>query len=129
MSDEIAGAGAGKGASGGDDLPQRFSLVAGGAFHGLLGRFGLLAPDGLPSRRAALGLGSVAFLIPAAAVVLQSLLDDQYSGWDYFEDATVYARFLVSIIVMVSTERLADSRIILMTQHFRDAQLLKPAGR
>jgi hypothetical protein len=129
MSDEIAGPQAGEGAASVDDLPQRFSLVAGGAFHDLLGRFGLLAPDGLPSRRAALGLGSVAFLIPAAAVVLQSLLDDRNSGWDYFEDATVYARFLVSIIVMVSTERLADSRIILMTQHFRDAQLLKPAER
>lgn len=129
MSDPGSGSAERAVGSTGEDLPERFSLVAGGAFHALLGRVGLLAPDGLPGRTAALGLGLVAFLLPAAVVTLQSLIDDGYSGWDYFEDATVYARFLVSIVVMVSTERFADSRIVLMTQHFRDAQLLNPVER
>ena len=31
------------------DLPERFSLVAGGGFHSVLGRLGLLQEDQLPS--------------------------------------------------------------------------------
>lgn len=111
------------------DSPERFSLVAGGGFNALLGRMGLLEADLLPSRRAALGLALLAFFIPAAFAVLQTLLDENYSGWDYFEDATVYARYLVAIFVMISTDHLADSRIVLMTQYFRDAQLLRGRDR
>ena len=33
-----------------DDLPERFSIVAGGGFHSLLGRMGLL-DDNLPNAR------------------------------------------------------------------------------
>ncbi len=112
-----------------EELPERFSLVAGGAFHTLLGRLGLLESDMLPSRGAALGLALIAFSIPAVFTVAQTLLEERYSGWDYFQDATVYARYLIAIFVMVFTERLADTRIVLMTQHFRDAQLLNARGR
>ena len=59
----------------------------------------------------------------------QSLLDDAYSGWEYFGDATVYARYMVAIFIMVATEHLADSRIVLMTRHFRDARILRQASR
>jgi hypothetical protein len=112
-----------------EDLPERFSLVAGGGFHALLGRFGLLEADMLPSRAAALWLALLAFSIPAIFAAAQSLLDESYSGWDYFEDGTVYARYMVAIFIMVATEHLADSRIVLMTRHFRDAGILKPASR
>ena len=111
------------------ELPESFSLVAGGALHGFLGRLGLLESDSLPSRSAALGLALAAFLVPAAFALLQSLLDARFSGWDYFSDPTVYARYLVAIIVMISTERLADARIILMTRYFSDAELISAEDR
>ena len=66
-----------------EDLPERFSIVAGGAFHAVLGRLGFLEGDGLPGRRAAVGLALLAWLIPALLASAQSLLDDRYSGWDY----------------------------------------------
>ena len=112
-----------------DDLPERFSLVAGGAFHALLERLGLLSPEQLPTQGAAIGMALLAFSLPGLAAVLQTLLDSQYSGWDYFQDGTVYARYLVAIAVMVATERMADGRIILMIQYFRNAQLLEGTER
>jgi hypothetical protein len=112
-----------------EDLPQRFSLVAGGAFHSLLGRLGLLEDDMLPSRRAAILLALVAFSIPATFAALQTLLDAQYNGWDYFQDVTVYTRYLIAILIMISTESLADSRIVLMTQYLSNAGLLSTGGR
>jgi len=111
------------------DLPERFSLVAGGAFHALLGRMGALGPDRLPTRATALALALIAFFIPACFAVVQTLLDEQYSGWDYFQDATVYARYLIAIFVMVTAEHLADERVVLLTQYFRDAQLLNVTDR
>jgi hypothetical protein len=112
-----------------EDLPRDFSLVAGGAFHALLGRLGLLGDDMLPTRGAALGLALLAFFIPALFAVIHTLVDAGYSGWDYFSDATVYARYLVAIFIMIYTEQLADTRIVLMTRYFRDAQLLDAADR
>jgi hypothetical protein len=112
-----------------DDLPERFSLVSGGAFHAFLERLGLLSPEQLPTQGAAIGMALLAFSLPGLAAVLQTLLDSQYSGWDYFQDGTVYARYLVAIAVMVATERMADGRIILMIQYFRDAQLLEGSER
>ena len=111
------------------DLPERFSLVAGGGFHALLGRFGLLEADELPSYGAAIALALIAWSIPAAFVVIQSLLVDTYSGWDYFEDPTVYSRYLVAIVVMIATERMADNRVNLLVRQFRDAQILDAANR
>jgi hypothetical protein len=79
------------------DLPERFSIVAGGGFHRLLGRLGLLGDDQLPSHAAALGLALSAWSIPALVAVAQTLFDASYSGWDYFRDPTVYARYLVAV--------------------------------
>ncbi len=112
-----------------DDLPERFSIVAGGGFHTLLGRLGLLSDDLLPSPAAATGLALLAWSIPALVVAGQSVLDPGYSGWDYFGDATVYARYLVAIYIMVLTERVADERIVLLTRYFRDAELLNVPDR
>ena len=89
------------------DLPERFSLVAGGWFHSVLGRLGLLQDDQLPSLKAALVLAIVAWSIPAAIAILQSLATTRYSGWDYFDDPTVYARYLVAVFMMIATERIA----------------------
>jgi hypothetical protein len=112
-----------------EGLPERFSLVAGGGFHSLVARFGLLEEDGLPSYTAAVGLALIAWSIPAIFVVLQSLLTPEYSGWDYFEDPTVYSRYMVAILVMIATERMADSRVGLLIQQFEDAQLLDGLNR
>lgn len=107
-----------------DGLRDGFSLVQGGAFHALLGRLGMLGADRLPSHSAALGLALAAWLIPALLAVAQSLLDDHYSGWDIFTDATVYSRYLVALWAMIVTERFANGQIILLTQQFRESQLL-----
>jgi hypothetical protein len=100
------------------------SLVSGGAYHALLGRLGMLEADRLPSQSAALILALAAWLIPVLAAVAQSLLDDHYSGWGIFTDATVYARYLIAIWAMIVTERYADCRINLLTRQFREAQLI-----
>ncbi len=112
-----------------EDLPERFSLVAGGLFHSALARAGLLEEDGLPSYTAAFGLALLAWVVPAVFAILQTLLSDRYSGWSYFEDPTVYCRYLIAIFIMIATERMADTRVILLTQQFRDAQLLDGANR
>ena len=128
MTDNHSSAAPPRNRPGEDDLPERFSIVAGGGFHSLLGRVGLL-DDNLPSHRAAMGLALVAWSIPALFAVIQTALAPAYSGWDYFGDATVYARYLVAIYVMVVTERAADERIVLLTRYFWDAGLLDGPGR
>jgi hypothetical protein len=75
------------------------------------------------------GLALLAWSIPAIFVLLQSLLENGYSGWDYFEDPTVYCRYLVAILIMVFTERMADNRVGLLIQQFRDAQILNGQDR
>ncbi len=113
------------GAPGADSSSDsRFSLVAGGPFHALLKRVGLLEEDGLPGKTAAAWLCGLAFLLPAIAVIIETLVNPDYAGWAYFRDPTVYARYLFAIFIMIATERYADDRIRLMTAHFRDAGLL-----
>jgi hypothetical protein len=107
---------------------ERFSLVVGGPFHGLLRRVGLTAEDSLPTRRAAVGLALLVWLLPALAVAAQTLLADHYRGWDFFTDWTVYTRYLIAVCAMIATERYADGRIGLLTRHFRDASLLADDG-
>lgn len=70
------------------ELSPRFSLVAGGPFHALLGAAGLLATDQLPRMRAAVILMLVAWLPPALLAAVLSLIDDGYAGWGYFADPT-----------------------------------------
>ncbi len=106
-----------------DPPADRFSLVQGGPFHAVLRRLGLLGADRLPAPRAAIGLALLAWLVPALLVVVQSLLDERYSGWGFFTDWTAYTRFLVAIWVMVVTERHAEGRIGLMTRQFRERLL------
>lgn len=103
---------------------ERFSLVVGGPFHVLLRRAGLTATDDLPARRAAFGLALAVWLLPALAVIAQTVLAGHYRGWDFFTDWTVYTRYLIGICVMIATERYADGRIGLLTRHFREANLL-----
>lgn len=112
-----------------DDLPQRFSLVAGGGFHAFLGRIGLLGDDMLPSSTAALGFALLAWSIPGVLALLQGQLVTGYSAWDYFQDPTVYTRYLIAIYMMIITERMADTRVTMLIQQFRDVQLLDGRGR
>lgn len=102
----------------------RFSLVVGGPFHRLLTRLGGTGPDGLPRPQTALFLAVLAWSIPAVAVVVQSLLDEAYSGWGYFSDATVHARYLVTIAVLIMTEHYADGRFEILIREFRATRII-----
>ena len=110
------------------DHGERFSVVAGGPFHGLLLRLGLVGDDLLPTTAAVIGLSFLAWLPPALLVVLQSLVDSTYSGWGFFTDLTVYARYMVAIGIMVATERHADSRLESLIRQFRTARLIRDEG-
>jgi hypothetical protein len=108
---------------------HRFSLVAGGPFHAVLRRLGLIASDELPARRAGVVLALLAWVPPVALVVAQSLLDGPYAGWGLCTDWTVHTRYLIAIWVMIATERYADGRIDLLTRQFRAAWLLADASQ
>lgn len=111
------------------DQSMPFSLVAGGPFNQVLARLGLLGKAGVPSLKAAVFLALLAWLPPASLAVSQSLFFENYSGWGYFRDATVYTRYLVAILVMMATEKFADERISILIRHFPDAHLLAPGAR
>lgn len=110
------------------EMEAGFSLVAGGPFHGLLGRLGLLGADRLPDPRAGVALAAFAWLLPAALALGEELLAPSRSGPTllYFRDFTAATRSLVAILVMVATERYADGRLRLLVRHFRDARLVPP---
>ncbi len=109
------------------DVADRFSLVVGGPFHRTLSRLGLTTADHLPTQQASIVLAMLAWLLPALLVVGQSLTDDHYSGWGFFSDWTVYARYLIAIWIMVATERYADVRLTTLTGHFREACIISDA--
>ena len=113
-------------------LPEkliRFSLVSGGPFHSVLAHLGLLGPDRLPTWRTALVLMLLAWAPPAILAITQSLLNADYSGWDFFRDGTVYTRYLIAIVAMVATERFAEGRISVLVNQFLKARLLDPEAR
>lgn len=106
------------------EVDTSFSLVAGGPFYRILRRLGLLGADQLTTLRTASVLALLAWLPPALLVVVQSLADSGYHGWEYFTDLTVPARFLIAIWAMVATERYADNRFKILGRQFREAGLL-----
>lgn len=112
----------------GSDENERFSLVTGGPFNKALRRIGLVGTDQLPTRRTVIVLASLAWLPPALLAVAQSIADGSYSGWTYFTDLSVHARFLIAIAVMVATERYADGRLVTLAHQFRKAQILSDEG-
>ena len=54
----------------------------------------------------------------------QALLSEHPGGWTVFLDATVYARYLVAIWVMIVTESFANERINMLIHQFRSSGLL-----
>jgi len=114
-----------------DDDPgkQRFSLVVGGPFSALLDRCGLLGSDKLPTAGAALLLGGLAWLLPAACALVQGLLDPAYDGTRYFEDPSTLARLFIAITVMVGTERYADRRVLQIASEFWQERLVVGEAR
>jgi len=108
-------------------IDKHFSLVTGGPFCQILDRIGLNGPDRIPHARAGIVLALFAWTPPAILAVIQTLVDSQYSGWDYFRDLTVYTRYLIAIGVMVATERYADRRITHMLEQFGKAEIVSPS--
>lgn len=107
---------------------QRFSLVIGGPFHGLLMQTRLLGEDRLPSWRAGILVGLLAWL-PSALLAIGAYLS---SGGEalltYFTDYTAYIRCLVAIPIMMATERTAHLRLMPIVHHFLDAGLIDPSA-
>lgn len=103
---------------------SRFSLVVGGPFHRLLTRLGGTAPDGLPSPRTAVAIALAAWSLPALAALLQAVAEGGRAGFAYFTDATVAARFLVAIGVLIATERRADARFETLIREFRTTRIV-----
>lgn len=109
-----------------EDAGERFSLIAGGPFHGLLGRLGLLGADRLPTLPAAIAWAAAAWLPPAILVVWQALVEHRDAAWGFFTDGTVYSRYLIAIVAMIATERHADGRFRILVRQFREANLVGP---
>ncbi len=107
-----------------DPEGQKFSLVIGGPFSGLLNRLRLSGADHLPHARAGIIIALFAWLPPAILAVAQTLSDSPYSGWSYFTDFTVYTRYLIAIGVMVATERYADVRVNLILEQFGHSHII-----
>lgn len=107
------------------DTPERFSLVVGGPFHGLLRRLGLTGPDELPRWVAAVVLALLAWLPLVLLAWAQALVQGEKLDVRLLSDWTVHTRYLVAIGVMVATERYAEGRIVLLIRQFRDAQILR----
>jgi len=107
----------------------RFSLVGGGPFNGLLGRAGLLGPDQLPSVRCALLLALLAWLVPGACALVQSIVTPGYEASAYFADSSTLARYFIAVGTMLFTERRADERTLLMVREFLKSGLLQPDSR
>jgi len=105
-----------------------FSLVSGGPFNTLMAHLGLTGSDRLPAWRTALFLALLVWAPPAILAIAQSLLQANYSGWDFFQDGTVYTRYLVAIVAMVATERFADGRISMLVNQFLHSGLLEPGA-
>lgn len=111
------------------DTEERFSLVVGGPFHVVLRRLGLTAADQLPTLRAALGLAVLAWGVPALLCIAQALVEGRQASWGFFSDATVYARYLLALGMLIATERYADGRLVLLARQFREARLLSEEAR
>ena len=92
----------------------------------MLDRIGLLGTDHLPTWKTAFALALLAWLPPMLLALAQTMLEEGYRGWAYFEDLTVYTRYLVAIVAMVITERLAERRISALLRHFPEGGLLAP---
>ena len=108
---------------------KAFSLVAGGPFSRLLVRLGLTGPDQLPRPGAAIILALAAWCLPALAVTAQSLSVTGSMDWGYFQDVTVYTRYLVAVWMMIATESYADARLGLLVRQFDSAQILRGSAR
>jgi hypothetical protein len=104
---------------------QRPSLIIGGPFYGLLKGLKLLGADQLPAGRAGVVLAALAWLLPAALAVLQDVATGDAIGLGFFSDPSVPARFLVGIFVCIAIERQAETRLSLILDNFRNAQLIK----
>ena len=107
----------------------RFSLVGGGPINALLGRAGLLGPDQLPSVRCALLLALLAWLLPAACAIVQSIVEPAYDATAYFSDSSTLARYFIAVGTMLFMERRADARTLLMVREFLKGGLLLTDSR
>lgn len=107
-----------------------FSLVIGGPFWRLQRRLGLLGPDRLPRTSTALLLAAIAWL-PAALLSLAdgTVWNETLGGRSFLLDFTAYARFIVAIVVLVFTERVAEVRGAALVRQFSDAELVAPDDR
>lgn len=105
-----------------------FSLVVGGPFWRLQQRLGLLGPDRLPPMSTALLFAAIAWLPPALLSLVQGdAWSEALGGRAFLFDFTAYARFTISIFMLVLMERIAEGRIAELLQQISVADLVPPA--
>jgi hypothetical protein len=93
------------------------SLVIGGPFHRLMSRAGMLAPDRLPTPRAAAAVGLAGWGLGALLAVAQYAGSGDTSLLTYFVDAVPYAHALVALTALLAVERTADARLSTLIDH------------
>lgn len=104
------------------------SIVRDGPLHQLLDWCGLMAADGLPTRRFIITLAVFAWLLPITLALVQTELNPSYNGAEILSDWTVHTRFLIAISVMLLTERYADKRFTVLLDQFKHSQLVSVEG-
>ena len=62
----------------------------------------------------ALLLALLAWLLPGASAIVQSIVDPAYDATAYFSDSSTLARYFIAVGTMLFTERRADARTLLM---------------
>src|SRR5262249_7512978 len=109
--------------------PRPFSLVQGGLWYRLERRFRLVrVPPPDPAFRMWAGV-VVTFLPLAVRGAVQGVLYGHAVQLPLVLDLTVYARFLVGMPLLVSSERVIDSRLALAVWHFRTSELVGERAR
>ena len=104
-----------------------FSLVVGGPFWRLQQRLGLLGPDRLPPMSTALLFAAIAWLPPALLSLAHGTAwSESLGGRAFLFDFTAYARFTISIVMLVLMERIAEGRIAELFHQVSAAGLVPP---
>lgn len=102
-----------------------FSLAIGSPLHRLQCRLGLVGTDQLPDARAALIAVAIAWLpLALLSISTDRAWDPAMGGRALFLDFGVYARFLISVWLLVLMERMVERRLLSLLAQFQSAGLL-----
>jgi hypothetical protein len=108
-----------------DMTSAKFSIVIGGPFYRIQGRLGLLGNDLLPPLRTSLLFAAFVWLPLAVLSIVQGLAwQSQLGKSAFFLDYSGYARFIISIIMFMLMEPIAERRVGVMVRQFQRGHLI-----